>query len=714
MGAGEWLRTCLDRQIPRPRFPAGAAVPSRVCALLLVLVAVASVVLLAGPARPSVPAAVVDSQLRTTRLVAAGIRTTAATGLQALVAAAATQAPEPAGLARSVVGGGAGWRGGAVLDRGAVVAAHGRAVPAGALAQLPTGPGLTTVRDAVGVHLVGFVPLNGGRTLVATMPLRARLARVDAERGQSLVFAPRLGGWAVGQGAPVGAQDPALAPLVARAVAAAGTRGGTAVSEGAGTAPATVVTAVSAGESGLTVVSVVRQPWQQTGSTWRGLPLGLGLLGVAVAVLVLTHALVVRPVRRLVADCSAAAVGGAGTHAPRWRVGEVARIAAGVRRLRSPDREPRRARRRLAPPVWWVTVACAAAPIGWAAVAVAPASGAAPVPPQVAADLRNQVDIVGRSVQLALDGGLGQVTAAAGAGPEGLADRIATLAADGRFRSVYVVDAAGRPTNRAGRPPLRPGGPLPAGEGVRVDDRVRRVPALYAHAALPGGRGLVAEFDIRHLSGLLARADGRLRLVDRRLRTWVDTEGYQAFATVHGRELREAGDGAFAGRPPRDPGAGARSLVTAVALDRESRTGHLGLAVIAERRAADLDLWEHREHRRRELLAVVAVAVALVGFGWQLFLVALPLRRVAAAAERLAAGDTGTPIAVARQDEVGAVAMCLDICRQVVTQGPGRLGGAARMRGSTPEGGTALPTTDGVTIPGPRRAGAGASLPVGS
>ncbi|WP_412538350.1 HAMP domain-containing protein [Longispora sp. K20-0274] len=714
MGAGEWLRTCLDRQIPRPRFPAGAAVPSRMCALALVLLAVATVLLLAGPTRPEVPAAVVESQLHTTRLVAAGVRATAATELQALTSAAENYGRPGAArdadrLVRSVVGA-SGWRGATVLNGAVPIAANGKPVQPGVVAMRPSTAGLTTVRDAAGVHLVGFAPLADGRTLTATMPLRTRLAWIDADHGQSLVFAPRNGGWAVAQGAPVSAEDPVLAPLVARAVAAGlrdGTpaagaetsRGGTAVSGAGGDAPATVITAVSAGESGLTVVSVVRQPQVPPGSPWRGLPLGLGLLGVAALVLVLGHAAIVRPLRRLLAHLSAAAVGGSGTHAPRWRVDEVARIAAGLRRLRTPGRGTRPG---LAPPVWLVAVLCAAAPIGWAVVAVAPGAGdRAPVPAQVAVDLRNQVDIVGRSVQLALDGGLGQVTAATAGEPEGLRSRLDALATDDRFRSVYQVDAAGRLTNRAGRPPLRPEGAVPAGSGVRVDDRVRRVPTIYAYSALPGGGGVVAEFDIRHLSGLLGRADGRLRLVDQRFRTWVDTEGYQAFATVRGSEARAAGAGAFAGRPPQS--SSARSLVTAVALDRESPTEHLGLAVIAELPAADLDLWEHRDDRRRLLVALVAVAVALIGLGWHLFLVALPLRRVARAAERLAAGDTGTPIEAARQDEVGAIAMCLEICRQVATDGPERLGGAARMRGSTVEV---------AVIPGPRRAEN--ALPVGS
>ncbi|GIG61707.1 hypothetical protein Lfu02_60790 [Longispora fulva] len=785
MGSQEWRRICLDRQLPRPRLPAGVAVPSRVCALALVLVAVAGVVGLAGPAHPSVPGAVVEAQTRTTELVAGGIRTTAITGLQSLLAAAEGYAHNEAGrdprhLAESVVGGRSTWRGSVVLDHGGTVQAYGGPVPVGSLAAGSTAAGVTSVRDAAGVHLVGFVPLADGRELVASTTLRPHLARVDA--GQSLVLVPRVGGWAVAQGAAVSSDDPVLSPLVARAAADAAGRGaasvvGTAARAGAapgptGTAPGPgatagagpgphatggagpagaggatagggsavgttvpVVSAVSTGDSGLTVVSVAHVALQPQGSPWSGLPLALSLCGVAVVCLVLGHIGIVAPLRRLRTHCSAAAIGDGGTHAPRWRTREVARIADSVRRLRRPG-QPRPTRPALS--TWLVAVLCAAAPIGWAVAAVAPDQGhEPPVPAQVAVDLQNQVDIVGRTVQQALDSGLAQVSTAAGAGAPGVGAGAAgaagagpagagaagpgaagagasgagagsagiraqldALAANGRFRSVYVVDATGRVTaGPAGREPLRPAGPVPPGSGVVVDERVTRVPALYAHARLAPGSDLVAEYDIRYLSALLGRADGRLRLVDERFRTWVDTEGYQAFGTVRNQRLRDAGTAAFAGRSSVGTVtvAGSRAVVTAVALDSESATRHLGLAVIAERRTGDLDLVERRERHRRLLVALAAVTVGLGGLGWHLFLVALPLRRLAGAAGRLADGDTRTPISLARQDEIGAIALCLDICRQVALYGPERLGGATRLRGAV-----GVPTMVLPIIPGPR------------
>jgi len=55
---------------------------------------------------------------------------------------------------------------------------------------------------------------------------------------------------------------------------------------------------------------------------------------------------------------------------------------------------------------------------------------------------------------------------------------------------------------------------------------------------------------------------------------------------------------------------------------------------------------------------------------------------VAAAADRFRSGDARTVISPSRLDEIGAIAICLDICRQAHVDGAGRLGGVVRMRGA--------------------------------
>jgi hypothetical protein len=69
-------------------------------------------------------------------------------------------------------------------------------------------------------------------------------------------------------------------------------------------------------------------------------------------------------------------------------------------------------------------------------------------------------------------------------------------------------------------------------------------------------------------------------------------------------------------------------------------------------------------------------------FGWHYFVLLVPLRRLAADADRLVAGDSGTVISPCRPDEIGAVAVCLEVSRQGMRHGPARLGGAVRLRGT--------------------------------
>jgi HAMP domain-containing protein len=92
--------------------------------------------------------------------------------------------------------------------------------------------------------------------------------------------------------------------------------------------------------------------------------------------------------------------------------------------------------------------------------------------------------------------------------------------------------------------------------------------------------------------------------------------------------------------------------------------------------------------------------VTLFGYGWILFTVLGPLRRVARAADNLVAGDLKSVIYPQRHDEIGTIASCLEICRQAVVQGPDRLGDVRRPSGSATE-----PTMlmEPVPAPAPRR-----------
>jgi hypothetical protein len=93
----------------------------------------------------------------------------------------------------------------------------------------------------------------------------------------------------------------------------------------------------------------------------------------------------------------------------------------------------------------------------------------------------------------------------------------------------------------------------------------------------------------------------------------------------------------------------------------------------------------------------------LFGYGWLLFAVLGPLRRVARAADALSAGDVRSVIYPQRHDEIGTIASCLEICRQAVVQGPERLGEVRRPSGAATDPTLLLKPVEPVQPPRPRR-----------
>jgi HAMP domain-containing protein len=107
------------------------------------------------------------------------------------------------------------------------------------------------------------------------------------------------------------------------------------------------------------------------------------------------------------------------------------------------------------------------------------------------------------------------------------------------------------------------------------------------------------------------------------------------------------------------------------------------------------------------MLGFAGLCLALLLFGWLYFLILLPLRALARAADRLAAGDVDTVIPPVRQDEVGAIAVCLDICRQAKAHGNERLAGAVRLRGAARDHTLVLP----LVVPSQRKGARGGADP---
>jgi hypothetical protein len=668
-----------------------------VCAVTLVLLAGFAAVFLGQAGNQPVPVAVVDSQEQLADGVARSLRATAALERSELTALA-EQAGSGDGdeLLAAVNAGTTDWLGTAVLDQsGGLLAARGQLIPTAALPDTVDGPTTVPTRGTGGgVQLLTALPLDGGQLLAAASAVRPRQLRLAAERGQTLLLAVRGEGLLHNQGTPLAPGDP-VAPLATEV--AGGTVGGqvaSAVGPAGEARVAPVVAAAPVGDLGVAVVSVARVPVGPNGSPWQGVVPGASLLALAALVLLLLRSGLVRPVQRLQGRAITFAAGSA-VRPARLGIAEVRRISRAlyVSAARTWGWSWPRVPRWPGIPAVAVVVVATMAVAGWAgALVVRFADGARELPAQIVDDTQNQVEGAAEAVDASLQRGLTQLAtlASAGSDPAALAPELAALSErDSRYRSLYVTDPAGVPVRPAGREPMRQPGPLPDDRGVTVDGTVDRVPVVYVYTALADGYGLVGEFDVRHLSRLLERVDGRLRVVDPQLRVVLDTGGYRAFERF--------------GREPPGPGqpelrtvGGDRSLVAGAPVAGSQLTTALGWLVVSERSLSDYRLPANDLRRVAWLVALIALFVAVVPlFGWHYFVLLVPLRRLAADADRLVTGKSGTVISPCRPDEIGAVAVCLEVSRQALRHGPERLGGAVRLRGAGADQTQVMPLVDG-------------------
>jgi HAMP domain-containing protein len=200
------------------------------------------------------------------------------------------------------------------------------------------------------------------------------------------------------------------------------------------------------------------------------------------------------------------------------------------------------------------------------------------------------------------------------------------------------------------------------------------------------------------LRSVLNRVHGDVHVIDHRMRSMLDTGGFIPFREVHDNGVRAAASAALSpdgtASAPKStrrvvvasvvgdgavPAAAGTGTATAVP---KSPAGTLGWVVVVSRDVGDLVLPTTQALHVAWLLMVLAVTVAVVGWGWQYTVFVRPLKALAAAAERVTDGDHQTPITPERFDEIGALAMCLEVCRQTRSEGSERLAGAVRLRGA--------------------------------
>lgn len=695
----------LADQLPESGFPSGVGIPAVTVFVLLLLHAGLCAVLLDGRGAGTVSAAIAESQEQLVRGAGSAIGASASQGIADLRAATAVPAATPEELLTRLLQNG-NWRGASVLDgrTRALVASRGEPVPVQSLPTTVTGTVVTPVVGADGgLRVVVAETLPDGKVLVAARGSRLPSTTMGGDLRETLLLTTGTGQVIDSRGTPPAPADKDVTRLVQVASAAAadgegGSLTGKTVAGPKGDAeqPTVVYTPVSSsgvnGTLGLAVVSVVRAPVIEGGPGGDGLVPALALGGVALFGFLLIRRVLVRPTRRLRADALSVADGRLlTTRVRRSRIREMDRIAAAFEHCRSelggtPARPDKK--RHTGMSTWFAVGLTAVAILGWSAwVLVTVGRQDVVVPDAVVTSARNQTTAATEALRRSLNDGLADLTSFAsltdGGAPVDVRSSLDDLiAGQSRYRSVYVADQSGSATSVVGRPPLRTAEPLPAEPGLLLRRGDAPVPVLFAYAPLPNGQALVGEFDLDHISRLLGRAPGSVRLVDNGLRTISATDGFVAFADLE-RELRdsaiESGEGGPVARTQE--GTAGRALVVAAPL-RGGATGKLGWTVVAEQPVTDLALPGNELRRNAMVAALVAAIFALLLFGWQYLLLIRPLRRVAEAADEIVAGRYKSVIYPQHQDQIGTIASCLEICRQALTDGVRRLGGIRRPSGA--------------------------------
>jgi hypothetical protein len=696
----------LTDQLPESGFPSGVGTASITVLVLLLLHAGLCVVLLDGDESGTVSSAIAESQEQLVRGAGSTVGASASQGIADLRAVTSAPAATPEDLLTRLLQNG-NWRGAAVLDARtrALVATRGEPVP---VESLPATVTSTIVIPVVGgdgaLRVVVAESLPGAGLLVATRGSRLPGSTIGRDLRETLLLTTSDGRVIDARGEPPAPTDTDVTRLVEVASAAAATgESGTltgrtvAAPDGGDEQPTVVYTPVSSsrvnGTFGLAVVSVVRAPVIDAGPGGNGTVPALALGGIAVVGFLLVRRVLVTPLRRLRADALSVAGGRLiTTRVRRSRTREVDRIAAALEHCRAelggaPARQDKKKKRRGGVATSLAIGLTTVAVLGWSAgVLVTVGNRDVAVPEVVVASARNQTTAATESLRRSLNDGLADLTALASFTAGGPADVRSSLdeliAGQPRYRSVYLVDQSGRASSVAGRPPLRATEPLPAEPGLRLRRGNAPVPVLFAHAPLPNGRALVGEFDLDHITRLLDRAPGSVRLVDVGLRTIAATDGFVAFADLSA-ELRDSAVAAGKGEAVARTSDGTEGQAVIVSAPvRGGVSGDLGWTVVAEQPVTDLALPGNELRRNTMVAALVAALLALLLFGWQYLLLIRPLRRVAAAADEIVAGRYGSVIYPQHQDQIGTIASCLEICRQALTDGVRRLGGVRRPKGA--------------------------------
>ncbi|GGV10513.1 hypothetical protein GCM10010495_24920 [Kitasatospora herbaricolor] len=386
----------------------------------------------------------------------------------------------------------------------------------------------------------------------------------------------------------------------------------------------------------------------------------------------------------------------------RGEAGRITRALEEVRRqLLDPSRPPATApgsgagrRGRFAPGIALPLALGAVVVLSWSAplLLLSGDKGAIRVPGQVVSAQRDRTDTAADRIRQALNEGyadLRSIAPALGDGTEAKpieAVLRGTLAEHGRYRSLYVLSPAGAVVARAGEAPRHAGAGAVGPDGVLLLNKSGKEPQVAARVGLgpqvPGGSAepaggaappaapptavVVGEFKREFLDGLLSRPGlGRVWLLDDRHKVLSANEAFSSFGDLPESRaeavLTSAGKGAAADVVRHD---GSPAVLAAAPLGGNGTVAGLGWSVVSAQPVAWLHLDQNKADRRALLAGMLGLAAAALCLGWLFVAVGIPLRRLAASAENLAAGDRRTVLYPAHHDEVGAIARSLELLRQ--------------------------------------------------
>lgn len=685
-----WRLRALDQQLPTAGFPAGSHAPALAYIWATMLVVVATMLGFTAFDHKDVPGAVRESQQDLMLKVARSLTLSLTAGEDAFDRTAdSLRGGAPA--TATAIGGLTGeessaWAGVAVVapTTGQKVVGAGEAVP---LTLIPGGKaheGDTPVMTADGPAIIRGTAIGADRMLVGLQPVRIRNLQLNPDAQHGVYVLTRDGKRSLAQGVdaiPASHRDDLF-----KGVAKLKSSRSETIRVKEWPDQALVVSAAPAADTGFVVASVVVADITSGTSALHGVILALAVAVTAIAAYGLMRGSLVKPLQQLLRQALLDASGSVTKRRRDLRIREGYRIAQAL----AVSAETRIHGKRWHPTVvQGLVLAAVVALIGPAfAIAVALTSPAAQVPVQLNRDEESRVEAISASLGNALGTGLLTVdhlthTAGAATGdPVGKALKSA-LDSNHHLRGAYLVEADGKVDVSAGRSSLRTKQALPGQSGVVLDRKIDRLPVVYAYEVRPDGKAFVAEFDIDYLLGLMRSADGRAVVVDPDMRTILDSDGYRAFRPLADPTLRETAIAALGGETvsrSKDV-KGDPALVAGTPLATPS-VAHLEWVVVLDRNADTLQLPSMLERRWALLMAAAVLAILVVTLVWQYFIFVRPLRRLASTADRIIGGDFDEPVTPQRHDDVGAIAMCLEICRQVRHTGSARFGGAVRLRGS--------------------------------